>query len=84
MRACRPRRYVYVSADQNRLLFSDYERLVADSAFERLFLKGYDHPELQTRNIAGTSAEHFALLNERYPDDRDRFVYDGITMLLRK
>ncbi len=65
-------------------MFSDYKRIVAESGFSTIFLKGYDVPTMQARYLAATKPGHFDQLNFRYPKDRDGFLYDGITMLLRK
>jgi SAM-dependent methyltransferase len=73
--------YVFLSDDQNRLMFSDYERVVSASSFERVFLIGYEcHPSF----APSVAADCLSLLNQKYPADRDKFLYDGITMLLRK
>jgi ubiquinone/menaquinone biosynthesis C-methylase UbiE len=77
-------RYVFGSTEQNHLMFSDYERFVATSAFERVFLKGYDVPDDQQRYAVRVTAANIDTLNARYPADRDRFFYDGIRMLLRR
>lgn len=71
------------TSSQNRLMFSDYEQLVSDSSFQKIFVKGYD-TNLQSLYAAKITADCLCLLNERYPADRDRFLYDGITMLLQK
>ena len=77
-------RYVFRSTDQNQLMFSDYRRLIDRSQFKIMFIKGYDHQKLQ-QNYAKTIDAHLLHeLNERYPADRDMFLYDGITLLLRK
>jgi SAM-dependent methyltransferase len=72
--------YVCSSRDQNQLMFSDYDRFVSESAFERVFLKGYDSP------IDGykIEANHIRRLNKMFPADQDRFLFDGIVMLLCK
>lgn len=75
--------YVFNSPEQNHLMFSDYEKLLRSSPFEVIFLKGYD-TELQQIYSSLTTAEVFQRLAERYPADRDKFLYDGITVLLRK
>lgn len=77
-------KYVFRSHQQNQLMFSDYERAVARSPFKQVFLKGYDHPALQATYAQMMTAETLYALNERYPADRDKFLYDGITMLLQK
>jgi ubiquinone/menaquinone biosynthesis C-methylase UbiE len=76
--------YVFRSPDQNHLMFSDYEKLMRSSPFKIVFLKGYDFDKLQQVYAAATTAEMFQNLMERYPADRDRFLYDGITVLLHK
>jgi SAM-dependent methyltransferase len=74
--------FVFASPEQNQLMFDDYEQIVAASPFETVFLKGYDAP------LAALypSARSPAVLDElaaRFPG-RHGFLYDGITMLLRK
>ena len=74
--------YVYESPEQNQLWFDDYERIVAESAFERLLFKGYD-TEIGKRYVELMSPGTFQSLRKRYPD-RTGLGYEGITMLLRK
>ena len=76
--------YVFNSPEQNHLMFSDYEILMRSSPFEVIFLKGYDFERLQQIYSSLITAEVFQHLVERYPADRDKFLYDGITVLLRK
>jgi SAM-dependent methyltransferase len=73
-------KYALTSPEQNQMMFSDYERAVSESAFEGIFLKGYDAPVYTGRLTADCLSE----LNKKYPADKDKFLYDGITMLLRK
>jgi SAM-dependent methyltransferase len=75
--------YIFTSKDQNQLMYSDYDRIVSQSRFERLFFKGYD-VDLQRRYTNLMNADHFRTLNCKYPADRGNFLYDGIQMLLRK
>lgn len=76
--------YVFNSPEQNHLMFSDYEKIMRSSPFEVIFLKGYDFEKLQQIYSSLITAEVFQRLAERYPTDRDKFLYDGITVLLRK
>ena len=75
--------YVFHSKGQNHLMFSDYERLMSNF-FEIIFLKGYDYPKLQQIYSSSITTEHLLELNKKYPLDKDNFLYDGITVLLRK
>ena len=75
--------FVFDSDQQNQLFFEDYERIVKASQFEAVFLKGYDHPELATKYPASQSPDVLDALQERFPE-RQGFLYDGITMLLRR
>ena len=75
--------YVCDSHEQNRLFFDDYERIVDDSPLEVVFLKGYDHNELAAKYPDARSPFLLEQLAARFPD-RHGFLYDGITLLLRK
>jgi hypothetical protein len=48
-----------------------------------LFFKGYDYPELAAKYPASRSPAVLDELNAKFPD-RHGFLYDGITLLLRK
>ena len=75
--------FVCDSPEQNRLFFDDYERLAAESPLEVVFLKGYDHAELARKYPSARSPEVLDQLAARFPE-RHGFLYDGITLLLRK
>ncbi len=75
--------YVCDSPEQNRLFFDDYERIVDASPLEVVFLKGYDHNELAAKYPDARSPFLLEQLAARFPD-RHGFLYDGITLLLRK
>lgn len=75
--------FVFASPEQNQLFFDDYERCAAESPFETLLLKGYDAPALADLYPAAQSPALLDRLRERFPD-RHGFLYDGITLLLRK
>ncbi len=75
--------YVCDSPEQNRLFFDDYERIVDHSPLEVVFLKGYDHNELAAKYPDARSPFLLEQLAARFPD-RHGFLYDGITLLLRK
>ena len=77
-------KYVFRSKDQNQMMFSDYERAVSESAFEQIVLKGYDNPALQSVYAKSVTVDCLSQLNKKYPNDANLFLYDGITMLLRK
>jgi hypothetical protein len=81
--AARLAAFVFRSGDQNQLFFDDYGRIVAESPFETVFFKGYDAPDLAAKYPAAQSAGLLDELRRRYPD-RHGFLYDGITLLLRK
>jgi SAM-dependent methyltransferase len=74
--------FVFASPEQNQLMFDDYEQIVAASPFETVFLKGYDAP-LAARYPSARSPAVLDELADRFPG-RHGFLYDGITMLLRK
>lgn len=75
--------YVYNSPEQNRLFYEDYEKIIKNGDFKTLFFKGYDHPELQKLYMNSVSPHVFEVLKDKY-EDRGNFMYDGITMLLKK
>ena len=75
--------FVFASPEQNQLFFDDYERIVAASPFETVFIKGYDAPALADLYPAAQSPVLLDALRDRFPDRRG-FLYDGITLLLRK
>ena len=75
--------YVFSSTEQNRLMYADYVRCFRESPFEVCFLKGYDHPELAARHLSDRMDVLLDRLRRQYPDAGD-FLYDGITVLLRK
>jgi SAM-dependent methyltransferase len=75
--------FVYHSDEQNGKFFDDYERMVAESPFETVFLKGYDATEIASKYPAAHSPKLLDELRRRFPERRG-FLYDGITMLLRR
>lgn len=75
--------FVFDSPEQNQLFFDDYERIVADSPLDVVFLKGYDAPSLAARYLDAVEPELLEELHARHPGRRG-FLYDGITLLLRK
>lgn len=75
--------FVFASPEQNQLMFDDYERIVDDSPFRAVFLKGYDAPDLAALYPSARSPAVLDALHERFPG-RHGFLYDGITLLLRK
>lgn len=75
--------FVFDSEEQNQLLFDDYVRIVEASEFEAVFLKGYDAPALAAKYPGSRSPAVLDELGARF-DGRDGFLYDGITLLLRK
>jgi len=75
--------FVYRSKDQNRLFFSDYEHIVANSAFQTLFLVGFhDLPLPKNYEVENLEAV-LRKLHESFPD-KTGFGYHGISMLLTK
>lgn len=75
--------FVTASPQQNQLFFEDYERIFAESEFDVIFFKGYDHPQLAPVYNAAVTPALLDRLRERHPDKR-HFFYDGITTLMRK
>ena len=75
---------VFNSKDQNQLMFSDYEKIFKTPQWNMIFLKGYNDGGLHQSYAVQISAETLDQLNSRYPKERDRFLYDGITVLLQK
>ena len=75
--------YIYNSPEQNKLFYEDYERIIKSGDFKTLFFKGYDHPELRKLYLNGVSPSVFETLKDKY-GDRSNFMYDGITLLLKK
>jgi SAM-dependent methyltransferase len=75
--------YVCDSPEQNRLFFDDYQRIVDESPLEVIFLKGYDHYELTPKYPDSRNPVMLEQLATRFPD-RHGFLYDGITLMLRK
>jgi SAM-dependent methyltransferase len=75
--------FIFDSTDQNQLFFDDYERIVEDCPLETLFLKGYDAPDLAAKYPTARSPAVLDKLHATFPD-RHGFLYDGITLLLRK
>jgi len=76
-------KYIYESDDQNKLMYEDYERIIKTSDFETIFFKGYDHPVLSSLYITAEFYKTMMLLNDKFPNNNN-FLYDGITVLLRK
>lgn len=76
-------RFVFRSDEQNQLHFDDHVRLVEESPFEVVFLKGYDAANLAAKYPTSQSPRLLDELAERFPG-RTGWLYDGITMLLRK
>jgi SAM-dependent methyltransferase len=75
--------FVFDSPDQNRLFFDDYERIAEESPLEVVFLKGYDASELADKYPTSRSPAVLDELAMRFPE-RHGFLYDGITLLMRK
>lgn len=75
--------FVFDSGEQNRLFFDDYERIADGSPLEVIFLKGYDYEELAAKYPTSRSPAVLDELAARFPD-RHGFLYDGITLLMRK
>jgi len=75
--------YVFSSPEQNRLFYADYVASFRGSPFEICFLKGYDHPELAALHLTDGMDALLDRLHQRYPGAGD-FLYDGITVSLRK
>ena len=75
--------FVFASPEQNQLMFDDYQRIVDESPFQTVFLKGYDAPNLAALYPFARSPSVLEALHARFPDHHG-FLYDGITLLLRK
>ncbi len=76
--------YVFHSKEQNQLMFSDYEQYFGESEFEVLYIKGYDFPLLQNMYDCKMTADTIRQLNKIFPENRDKFIYDGISAMLFK
>jgi SAM-dependent methyltransferase len=76
--------FVFNSPCQNRLMFSEYDKAVRNSGFEILYFKGCDEYSLRHLYNTKITSDQLGSLNRMFPDDRDRFLYEGIVMLLRK
>lgn len=75
--------FVYRSDEQNHLFFSDYEHIVANSAFETLFFVGFtDLPFSEGYEVEDPKTVLNKLRNV-FPD-KSGFGYHGISMLLTK
>lgn len=76
-------KYIFESQDQNRLMYEDYERIIRTSKFEVIFFKGYDHSILSAMYTTIEFPNIMKLLQNKFPN-YNNFLYDGITVLLRK
>jgi SAM-dependent methyltransferase len=76
-------RYVFGSDEQNRLFFEDYDSAVRQSRFERLFFMGYSEPQISAKYDPLTTPALLEALKKKYPK-HDNFMYEGISLLLRK
>lgn len=75
--------YIFFTQEQNRLLFSDYRELVAQSSFRTLFFTGYTSAVLSRLYTPVSWPHTLAELHAKYPRN-DNFKYDGIELLLKK
>ena len=75
--------FVYRSDEQNRLFFSDYDRLFAESDFRRLFMTGYADLPFSPDYQPGNAVALFQELAKRYPD-KSGYGYHVVTALLTK
>ncbi|WP_218934151.1 class I SAM-dependent methyltransferase [Rosistilla ulvae] len=75
--------FVYHSDEQNRLFYSDYERIVQESPFETVFFVGIPDVPLRPGYECSDSATLFRELALRYPG-KSGFGYHVICMLLYK
>ncbi|MFV1991661.1 MAG: class I SAM-dependent methyltransferase [Acidimicrobiales bacterium] len=76
--------WVYEDSGQNRLLFSDYVRIVSECAWTTRWYKGYDYPELAVRYRSQPDiALRHAEVTERWPHCQS-WLYDGVMMLLSR
>ena len=75
--------FVYYSDEQNRLFFSDYENMIVNSAFEKIFFVGFNDLPIRKGCEGGNFEAIMRKLYATYPD-KSGFGYHGISMMLRK
>jgi SAM-dependent methyltransferase len=75
--------FIFHSDEQNRWFFEDYENAVRQSPFEVLVFMGYTTPALEPKYQGAITPALLESLHQKYPKNRN-FMYEGITMLLRK
>jgi SAM-dependent methyltransferase len=75
--------FVYRSDEQNRLFYSDYDRLIEESSFRRLFMTGYADLPFSPECKPDSAVMLFEELAERYPD-KSGYGYHVVTALLAK
>lgn len=76
-------KFVFHSDEQNRLFFSDYEKIVNDSRFETVYFVGVPDVPLIEGYECHNSRQLFRDLRRRYPD-KSGFGYHLIWMLLTR
>ena len=59
--------FVTASPQQNQLFYEDYERIFAESDFDVLVFKGYDHPQLASVYNAAVTPALLDRLRARHP-----------------
>lgn len=75
--------FIYNSNDQNRLFYEDYEKIINESKFKILFLKGNSSERLVNMYQNKIQPNVFEQLNFKYPDHKN-FMHNGMITLLRK
>ena len=75
--------FVFNSKDQNRLFFSDYERIFYNSDFEVLFLYGSNQFPLKEGYVPTDYRELMVDLVTKFPE-KSGWTYNAIYCLLRK
>jgi hypothetical protein len=75
--------FVYRSNEQNRLFYSDYDRLLSESPFRRLFMTGYSDLPFSPEYKPDNAVTLFRELAKRYPD-KSGYGYHVVTALLAK
>lgn len=74
--------YIFQTHDKNRLLFNDYQQLIANSSFETLFFTGYTSTVLSHLYTPSNWPQILYELHKKFPNIN--FRYDGIELLLKK
>lgn len=76
--------YVYSCKDQNRLFFSDYEKIVNESKFQKLFFMGHLEYPINSTGLEGESYQSLLQKVKKKFPDKEGFGYVTISTLLSK